>query len=272
MTNVNPDQRRRIHAVNLMIAAQVSLLCGVLVFVSFLCLRLKLLFYISFLLLSSVAPLLAILSYVTTLRLKDSKEKRSLVVRIVILSIPLLVVILGVTSYSLPYLYTPPALTRKNIEFYQRCVDFARSHAEHQEFDLLWSGRLYIAKDTWLVHREFDSDELSKRFSEHDIVELRELAGLMRNFRCVKVVRRKNIVLFYQCRNMFLPNRPGVAYALDGNNPNQMRSEEVQELLPFTRVTNDWYYSRLLVLDALRRGGLVRVPRSLIDRATRFEE
>ncbi|MCP4259576.1 MAG: hypothetical protein GY774_19005 [Planctomycetes bacterium] len=269
---MNPDQIRRIRAVNLMIAAQVSLLCGVLVLVSFLCLRLRLLVCISFLLLSLVAPLLAILSYVTTLRLNDLEEKCSSVVRILILTVPLLVVILGVTSYSLPYLYTPPALTRKNIEFYKRCVEFARSHAEHQEFDLLWSGRLYIAKDTWLVHREFYSDELSKRFSEHDIGELRELAGLMRNFRCVKVARRKDIVLFYQRRNIFLPNRPGVAYALEGKNPNQMRSKEVQSLLPFIRVTNDWYCSRLLVLDALRRGGLVRVPRSLIDRATRFEE
>lgn len=170
-----------------------------------------------------------------------------------------------------PYVYTPPALTHKNIEFYQRCVDFARSHAEPQEFYLLWSGRLYTAEGTWLVHREFDRDELSKRFSEHDIGELRELAGLMRHFRCVQITRLKDIMLFYQCRNMFLPNRPGVAYALDGNNPNQITSEDIQELSPFIHVTNDWYCSRRLVLDALRRRGLVQIPHSLIDRAAHVD-
>lgn len=181
-----------------------------------------------------------------------------------------LVVLLGLGYVGVrlaPYVYTPPALTHKNIELYQKCVEFARFHVECQEFDLLWSGRLYTAEGTWLVHREFDHDELRKRFSEHDIGELRELAGLMRRFRCIQVAKRKDIVLFYQRRNMFLPNRPGVAYSLDGNNPNLIRSEEVQGLLPFIRVTDNWYFSRRLVIGGLRRYYTVTVPYSLIDHA-----
>jgi hypothetical protein len=190
----------------------------------------------------------------------------------VVLAVVLLLGLSYVAVGLAPYVYTPPALTRKNLEFYQKCVDFTLSHPEYQEFDLLRSGRLFTGEGTWLVHREFDRGGLSKWFSEHDIDELRQLTGLMKQFRCIQVARRKDIVLFYQNRSMFLPTRPGVAYALDGENPNRIASKEVQELLPFIRVRNDWYCSRWLVLDGLRRCGPVRVPHSLIDHADRFEE
>ncbi len=270
MTNVNPDQRRRIHAVNLMIAAQVSLLCGVLVLGSFFFLRLKLLFCISFLLLSSVAPLLAILSYVTTLRLKDLEEKRSSVVRILILTVPLLAGILSVIGYSLPYLYTPRAITPTNYKFYTSCVEFATSHGDQEDITVSWVG--HYRKGTALFP-SIDSDEVNVRehFSEDEISEMLFLSKQMKELGCIRFRRSGGIVLFYRRRNMLLPTRPGVVFSTNGINPNDIDDDIVNEHKPFFQIADGWYSSRQIVYGGIRGNIKASLPKSLIDHSLRTD-
>ena len=110
-------------------------------------------------------PAVALLRRLSILRRRIIDSPNAPLIRLRGIVVLVLVLLFGISYVAVglaPYVYTPPALTRKNIELYQRCVEFAQSHAELQEFDLLWSGRLYTAEGTWLVHRECDRDELSK--------------------------------------------------------------------------------------------------------------
>lgn len=179
---------------------------------------------------------------------------------------------LGVVGTGLaPYVYTPPALTRENIAVYHRCVDFALSHPELEPFGLSWSGRLVTDNGSWLVREDVDREALRPHLSDHDIRELCEIAASMRRVRCIRCEKRRGIVLFYRYRNVFLPNPPGVVYSLHGENPNQISPEDIQELSPFIHLSNNWYFSRRLVVGGLRRYYTIRVPHSLFDHAARVQ-
>ncbi|TKJ36021.1 MAG: hypothetical protein CEE38_13530 [Planctomycetes bacterium B3_Pla] len=265
---MNRDKKKKISSIDLMIAAKASLLCGVLVLGSFLFLRNIFLFSISFLLMSLAAPLLAILSHATTLSLKNSEEKRSSVVRICVLTVPLLVGILYVIGYSIPYLYTLRAITAGNYKFYKSCVEFATSHSEQEDITVSWFGHYRKGR---AIFPGADSNEVNVRehFSEDEISEMLLLSKQMKKFGCIRFRRSGDIVLFYRHRNRILPTRPGVVFSINGRNPNDVDSGIVNEHKPFLKINNEWYVSRQLVYGGLRGDIKMSLPKSLIDHSLR---
>jgi ABC-type transport system involved in cytochrome bd biosynthesis fused ATPase/permease subunit len=117
-----------------MIAAQISLLIGILFLGFFIFISHLFLLLASLLFLTLLAPLLAIFSHAITLRFQNSKKPHSIAI-ICILCVPLLIWIIEVISFTLPYLYTPPAITKENYKYYNRCVAFVKSQSEYEDYN-----------------------------------------------------------------------------------------------------------------------------------------
>jgi hypothetical protein len=268
--NMNRDKKKKIRSIDLMIAAQISLLIGILFLGLFVYFRLILLFLISFLCLTLIAPLLAILSRATTLGLENSKRRRSIVL-ICILSIPLLIWIASVIKFTLPYLYTPPAITTENYKFYRRCVAFVKSQNKHEDISVSWRG-YYIKDGANFSTIDSNSTDIKNNFSEEEISEMLLLSKQMKKFRCLRLQKDNDVILFYKRRNIVLPTRPGIAFSINGINPNDVDNEILNEYKPFLKINNGWYMSRQLVYGGLIRATKKSLPKSLIDHSLRTEE
>lgn len=247
-----------------MITAQVSLLIGIMLLVSFFFFRLILLFRISFLLLALAAPLSAILSRATTFGLQNSKERLSSIALICVLNIPLLTGMIYVIAFTLPYLYTPPAINGENYKFYSRCVAFVRSQNKHEDIIVTCWG--HYAKDgSYFPRIDPNGTEMKNNFSEDEISEMLLLSKQMKKFGCLRFIKDNDIILFYSRRNSIIPTRPGVAFSISGINPNDVDSETVNSYKPFLRIEDRWYMSKHLVYGGLRGDKRMSLPKSLID-------
>lgn len=268
--NINQDKTKKILSVDLMIAAQISLLTGILALGFFILFRHLFLSLISVLFLTLIAPLLAILSHATTLGLENSKRRRSIVL-ICVFSIPLLIWIMSIIKFTLPYLYTPPAITTENYKFYHRCVAFVKSQNEHEDIRVSWGG--YYTKDEASYFSTIDSNsvDIKNNFSEDEISEMLLLSKQMKKFGCLRFQRNMDIILFYKRRNRILPTCPGIAFSINGINPNDVNSGIVNEHKPFLKINNEWYVSRQLVYGGLIRTTKKSLPKSLIDHSLRTE-
>lgn len=264
---MNRDKKKEIRSLDLMIAAQISLLIGILLLGSFFYFRRSLLFSISLVCLTLVAPLLAILSRAVTLGLENSRKLRSIVL-ICVLSVPLLIWIMEAISFTVPYLYTPPAITRENYKFYNRCIAFVKNQSEYEDIRISWRG--YYTKDGANFSTiDPNSVDMKNNFSENEISEMLLLSKQMKKFGCFRVQRNMDIVLFCKRRNRILPTRPGVAFSINGTNPNSVDSEILNEYKPFLKIYNGWYMSRQLVYGGIRGDIKMSLPKSLIDHSLR---
>lgn len=268
--NVNIDQKKKIRSVDLMIAAKASLLFGILALGFFLYFKHMSLFSISLLFLTLIAPLLAILSCATTLSLQNSKERHSSIVLICVLCVPLLVGIVGVIAFSLPYLYTPPAITTENYKFYISCVEFVKKQNEHEDISVSWVGQ-YTKDGAYFPIIDSNRVDIRKNFSEDEISEMLLLSKQMKKFGCIKFRRYMDIILFYKRRNRVLPTRPGVAFSINSTNPNNIDSDIINEYKPFVKIANGWYVSRHIVYAGIRGDIKKSLPKSLIDHSLRTE-
>jgi len=268
---MNRYKKKEIRSVDLIIAAQISLLIGVLALGFFIFFQHLLLSSISVLCLTLIAPLLAILSYATTLRLQNSKKRRSSIVLICVLSVPLLIWIVNVFGFSIPYLYTPPAITGENYKFYSRCIAFLKSQNEHEDICVSWRGHYIKDEASYFSTIDSNSADIKNNFSEDEISEMLLLSKQMKKFGCLRFQRNMDIILFYKRRNRILPTRPGVAFSINGINPNDVDSEIVNAYKPFLKINNGWYVSRQLVYGGLIRTTKKSLPKSLIDHSLRTE-
>ena len=264
---MNRVKKKEIRSVDLMIAAQVSLLIGILFLGIFIFFRHLFLLLTSLLFLTLLAPLLAIFSYAITLRVQSSKKLRSIVL-ICILSVPLLVWTMKIISFTLPYLYTPPAITRDNYKFYSHCIAFVKSQNEHKDIRVSWRGD-YVKDGSYFPAIDPNSMDIKNDFSEDEISEMLLLTKEMKKFGCFRFERNMDIILFYKRRNRILPTRPGVAFSINGVNPNDVDSEILNEHKPFLKIHNGWYMSRHLVYGGIRGDMKTSLPKSLIDHSLR---
>jgi len=265
---MNLDKKKEIRSLDLMIAAQNSLLISILFLGSFFYFRRSLLFSISLVCLTLVAPLLVILSRATTFSLQNSKKRRSSIVLICILCVPFLIGIMAVITFMLPYLYTPFAITRENYKFYNRCIAFVKNQSEHEDISVSWRGD-YVKNGIYFPAIDPNSVDMKNKFSENEISEMLLLSKQMKKFGCLRVQRNMDIVLFYKRRDRILPTRPGVAFSIDGINPNNIDNEILNEYKPFLKINNGWYMSRQLVYGGIRGDIKMSLPKSLIDHSLR---
>lgn len=268
--NINPDRKNRTRPINLRIAAQTSLLLGVLVLCLFIYFRCIWLFSIAFFCLTLIAPSLAILSYATSLRFQSLKEKRFSLLRICVLIVPFLVGIMGVFRFLLPYLYTPCAITADNYKFYKSCVEFATNYNQQEDISVSWVG-YYTKGEACYPNVDSNGVSLQEHFSENEIREMLMLSKQMKKYGCIRFRTSKDVVLFYKHSNWILPTRPGIAFSINGTNPNDVDSDVINEHKPYLWISDGWYASKRLVYAGVRGDIRKSLPKSLIDHSSRTE-
>ena len=93
---------------------------------------------------------------------------------------------------------------------------------------------------------------------------------------CVKVEKNSDIVLFYKVNSIFQENPflfygHGVAYSLNGEDPNKIESGTLKRHKPFIKISNNWYVSRRLLLGGPRADMLTSIPKALIDHSLKID-
>ena len=175
----------------------------------------------------------------------------------------------NILVWSLPHIYTPPALTSGNLTVYNECIGFARKHNEYKNLRL-WRGVISNGHDTIVT---------KKSFSKNDIIKIDMLYNRLCGVRCVKFQRDNDMLLFYKLANSsflldpswpyFLPVAAGALYSLSGENPNEIDSELLNAGKPFIRIDGDWYMSKRLMLTGPRMDIQTSIPKSLFDHSLR---
>lgn len=205
-----------------------------------------------------------------------------------VISVPILL------YHTLPYIYTPPALTPENLAVYNECIEFAKARDEHTNFMLTRRVKVLIGcsfrKDDGLEELvcadEFaGSEQLRKLFSEDEIVGIEKLAKQLHSVDSVAFQIDNDMLLFYKSFNdilpfpspppaqklSILPTSAGVLYSLNGRNPNEVDSEAVNANKPFIKIQGNWYMSRHLILASSREDVHISIPKSLFDYSLRTE-
>ncbi len=168
--------------------------------------------------------------------------------------------------FLLERIYTPPALTIKNIPVYKRFVNFVKSHPNHRKVRLTYHGDIIIKKNESATERE--------SLSSNTAHEIHEISNSMRKISCVLALRSGSYVVFipYPATNIW-PRRPGVLYSLDGSNPNNVFNEFLKDKKPFKLINGSWYMSRRLDANAYLRFPKRPLPNSsLIDHSLRYPD
>jgi len=193
---------------------------------------------------------------------------------VAIVFISFLVVIMGDSrhfrSFVLSHVYTPRAITPRNVIILNGCIEFVKGHKEFKSIVLrhghiLIEGKIYLPKD--LLYAEKTKDF----FTESNVDILPSLFHQLDSIRFLQFQRECDMVLFYKKANRILPTHPGVAYSLNGENPNEIEAEALDALKPFTKIVGNWYVSRKLLLRGPRSDIPTSIPKSLIDHSLRID-
>jgi hypothetical protein len=244
-------------------------LLGVFLFALAICSLFRPLFYASFVLVFLIGPALGIIGIIVSFRDKTLLGRFFAIVLFFILIIPLLMGCRNILVWSLPHIYTPPALTLGNLKVYNECIGFVRKHDEYKNLRL-WRGVLSNGYDTLVT---------KKSFSKNDILETSRLYNRLYRVRCVKLQRDNDMLLFYKLANSsslldpswpyFLPVGAGALYSLSGKNPNEIDSEFLNAGKPFIRIDGDWYMSNHLMLTGPRMDIQTSIPNPVFDHSLR---
>jgi hypothetical protein len=151
----------------------------------------------------------------------------------------------------------PPALNNENLEVYKECIKYVKGHDELKNF---------IFKTWWLDAREVPSDPNAKisfftnlkRISREPNTAI--ITGKIQKIMCSWFERSDDIVIFYKGNNPFIPmtakeiwhvwpSGHGVAYSLNGQDPNQSNDSILVKYKPFIRIRCNWYFSRGLLMS-----------------------
>lgn len=268
--NADPDRRKKLLAVDLMIVAKASLLLGVVVFSLSVFFRNSLLLSISKLFLIVVAPSLAMLSYAIGPTSCDSDGRRPSIVRACVLGVLFPAWLVLVVGSSLRILYTPPALSSKAYSTYRDCVELMSKHDQHKHLLLNRMGDICLENDMLRLRDSSlgDREGIEEYFSIDEIGEMENLCRRLNEAGCAVAARHDDVVLFYSSGRLFLPS-PGVLYSFSDANPNRISSLNVSKYGPFVNISGPWYMSRSLRFSIrpndLRDPG--PLPKSLFDRS-----
>jgi hypothetical protein len=129
----------------------------------------------------------------------------------------------------------------------------------------------YIKDGAYFPSADPNSADIKNNFSEDEISEMLFISKQMKKFGCLRFQKNMDIILFYRRRNRILHTRPGVAFSINGTNPNDVDNEILNEFQPFLKINNGWYMSRQLVYGGIRGDIKMSLPKSLIDHSLRTE-
>lgn len=228
------------------------------------------------------APVLGIIANVTSFRRKKPLGKFFAVILILFLIAVLTIGGKRLLTNTLPYIYTPPALTQSNLAVYNKCIEFAKNHNEYKDLMLARGGIVSIDGASYVLPKPFNIGHAEKVFSRDDVTELTKLCSQLLKVGCAKFQRDDDMLLFYKMAEPIspmsfsgifavLPVGPGVLYSLNGRNPNEVDSEILEASKAFVKINNNWYVSRRLMLSGPRSEFRASAPRSLIDRSLRID-
>ena len=290
---------RRVLRISLLLGFSLFLFGFLLVniFPSFRDSTLDLLFFPTYLVFFLLATTMAIAIKISSLRSKIVPLRFSAIASIVFLSIFLAILATIYLQFALPFIYTPPALTPEKLSVFNKCIEFVKNHNNFKNLSLARWRWVSISGDGFYLLRSSSTLELDKTkefFSESEISEMEILAKQLHSINCQKFRRDNDIVLFYRTLTpippapktpyglfsylprvayailRILPLGPGVAYSLNGKNPNEIGNDELNAAKPFIHISGNWYMSRKLVLRGVRSDVQFSIPKSLIDHSLRI--
>ena len=213
----------------------------------------------------------AILANVISFRTKDTTGRVLAILFIIFLSIPLTLILLSMLYSALPHIYAPPAISSEDLHIYNECVEFLKNHDEYKGLMVdRWAQILVV--DPCQVKRNFPNLVPARKFfSKDELDTVKHLSKQLQKIKCHKFQRDNNMVLFYRMTVYLPPIAPGVLYALDGENPNEIDSEVLNAAKPFNKIAYNWYMSRKLVLSGPRSDIQTSIPKALIDHSLRMD-
>jgi hypothetical protein len=222
-----------------------------------------------FLFLFVIGTVLSIIASVISLRSKNFLRGAIAILLIFFLSILLILFAPYTLQRALSYIYTPPALTSKNVRVYNRCIRFVKSYDEFKNLRW-WRGLLYAGVRVYSPHDFLLNEKIQKDSFADNMDETETLFKQLYIVKCAEFERYDDMVLFYKAIYV-LPTGPGVLYSLSGKNPNEINSNVLNTAKPFIKINGNWYMSRHLMLRRPRINSLVSIPKSLIDHSLRID-
>ncbi len=213
------------------------------------------------LLFPTLASLLLIIINVAALRHKQLDNRLFVVKFICLLAMPLVLLSPTVLSFTLRYVYTPPAIMPENLKVYNECIRFVREYGEYKNLTL-WRGLLFNGEN------QIDTQSL---LHESYLCDMHGLFKHLYEVKCIQFKRDNDMLVFYKNANYILPVGAGVLYSLSGENPNEIDSQVLNRAKPFTNIADRWYMSRHLMLGGTRTAKRISIPASLVDHSLRIE-
>lgn len=257
---------------------------------------LNLLFFPTYLLFFLLATTMAIAIKITSLRSKMAPSRFEAIASIVFLSILLTLLTTIFLQLALPIVYTPPAITSESLSVFNKCIEFVQNNDRYKNLTLSrWRWVSISGDGFYLLRSSSPRDKTREFFSESEITEMEILAKQLHSISCQEFRRDNDIVLFYKTLTpippipktpdeqrsyiphaayailCIVPSGPGVAYSLNGKNPNEIDSDELNAAKPFIHIVGDWYLSRHLMLRGLKSGTPYSIPKSFFDHSLRID-
>lgn len=213
-------------------------------------------------LVTAIAAGLGVVISIILLRRKEPVRQRLAIRLGLFLTMLLIMLSPGFLRKAFSHIYTPPALTSKNIAAYTEYINFVNNDKYKKRVSNKSTEELnrYILYMLSGFPTESPEEKLMKVHVYEKITKTR----------CLRIRGSKNMLLFYKNANYLLP-RPGVLYSLDGQNPNEIDSELLNSAKPFTKIYGNWYTSKKLVLRGPRTDVHTSIPKALIDNSLKIK-
>lgn len=181
---------------------------------------------------------------------------------------------------ALPYIYMPPALSNENLKVYDECIKYVENHSELKNF-IFKRRRLDVRKRPYDPNVSQALGKVLLRISNEP--ETGVIANQIEQIMCNQFERVDDVILFYKGSGPFLPmtakeiwhilpSGHGVAYSLNGQDPNQSNDPIIVKYKPFTRTSGNWYISRGLLMrgDGRTYSPMEAISSTLIDRSLKI--
>ncbi len=224
------------------------------------------------------APILAIIVSAIQLR---GKSISSGVTHIFLIAFMLVFFSINSRTYIImasPYIYMPPALTNENLKVYKECVKYARDHEELKGLVFYMQG---VVSESNVPSDPNTQESLWKALGQiSKEPETAAIAKQLPAIMCPRFERYDDTVIFYKGNNPFIPiiskeiwhvwpSGHGVAYSLNGQDPNQSDDPILVKYKPFIRIRGNWYLSRGLLMSGNGRTyySIPAISKTLIDRS-----
>lgn len=195
-------------------------------------------------------------SLVGTLLIFDSKDSfRKGYSKVLLIAI--LLCIPTMLKQTLPYLYSPPVLTKKSIKTYNEALSFLYERNNLTTFKINM--------------RDWIPQEVRKVMTDADLIQSMTIRDKLIKVACYQFEKNDSLVLFYKHGNRVFPPGTGVVYSINGNNPNDVNEPHINKIKPFEHLTGNWYLSQNMTFVGPRIDNLTKTPKAFIDRSKIIE-